>query len=484
MKTQEFRLLLEELHETSSWKTREKLIRETVLSKDQWKPAVIILAGQRLDDSGIAPKSAIKSLAEAFPTFDSEDEINTLYTEFGTVTDMLIEVEERLPKPEKPNSAVSDIYAALQRVSEKSGNAGITTLAQTFRQFDPVVVSYGILDDYSIGVKGKTVKNAAGRPELSKYELEQKRGLVPDAATFVEQFENGTLPDGPTVTNPFDPMAAKRDLPEDEEWVSQYKLDGYRLVIHIKDGNATGFTRNRKDETQSIPELNQIEWPNGEYIFDCEAVAYSGDTPLGFKETSKRIGRKHNILTDETQIHFKLFDVIYANKNLAEKPFTERFNVLKEIAPEHKYISVIPVYTDISRSLKMAEKNGYEGIIAKKPEGSYRFGKRSNDWRKVKLTDETIDLKIVGFEKEQSSNKDPTLGSVELETADGVSVGNLGTGFTDEQKREIWNNQEDYYEAVIEVQFEGYDDKLRFPSFKYFRPDGEADTLEKLQKLA
>lgn len=486
MKTDYFYQTLQDLAEESSWITTEKMLRQDILNRPDWKPAAILLAGQRFDNNGVAPKRACKALHKAFPSrFSSVDEVEKLRDENGTVTDMLINIEDTLPEPEHSDSTVEDVYNSLQRIKESSGNELISKLAQAFRMYRPSVVSYGALDDYSIGVKSKTVKNAIARPTLSKYELERKRGLVYDAVEFVERFKNDTLPPEPNVGFPFEPMAAKsKDVPSEDDWIGQYKIDGYRLLIHISDGSVQGFTRKLKDETGSIPELQEVNWPEGEYIFDCEAVAYTPDgEPLGFKGTSKRIGRKHNILTEERQIKFKVFDVIYANEDMTEKPLIERFEVLNDVCPtESKYVSILPLFEDISEALDKAKEESVEGIIAKDKTSPYEF-KRSGSWRKVKVTDETIDLRIAGFEQEHNSGGETTLGSVQLETQDGVFVGNMGTGFSDEECREIWNNQDKYHGSIIEVQFEGFDEKLRFPSFKAFRPDGQADTLQRIKNI-
>lgn len=486
MQTTHFYETIQRLADESSWITTEKILREEILERRDWKPAAILLAGQRFDDNGVAPKRACKALHKAFPkTFASVDEVESLRDEHGTVTDMLIEIEEELPTPENTDSTVEDVYNSLVRVKEASGNELISKLAQSFRMYHPPVVSYGALDDYSIGVKSKTVKNAIARPDLSKIELERKRGLVYDSVEFVEQYKNGELPSEPVPGVPFEPMAAKsKDVSDEDKWVGQFKIDGYRLLIHIKDGTVTGFTRRLNDETGSIPELQKVDWPDGEYIFDCEAVAYTPDgEPLGFKGTSKRIGRKHNILTEERQIKFKMFDVLYANEDTTEKPLIERFEILNDVCPvESNYVSILPLFDDISEALDKAKEESVEGIIAKDKTSPYEF-KRSGNWRKVKVTDETIDLRIAGFEQEHNSGGETTLGSVQLETQEGVFVGNMGTGFSDKQCREIWDNQDKYHGSIIEVQFEGFDEKLRFPSFKAFRPDGEADTIQRIKNI-
>lgn len=487
MNVKTFRKILLDLNKTNSSKKKEEILRKRVLQTTEWKYSIILLAGQEFDNAGIAPKSVYKSLYKAYPNYKSVSEWEQLHQENGSVTDAILSVEDEFDETEHKEASVKNVYDSLKRVAEDSGNSAINKLAQTFKMYDSFVVSFGILNDYNIGVTEKSIKNSIAKPEFSKQKLQRTRGLVPDAIEYILLFKADSLPSGPEPGSVFKPMAAKsKDVPEnDSDYVSQYKIDGYRLLIHVENNMVKGITRNLNNETNSLPELQEIDWPDGGYIFDCEAIAYNkkGES-LGFKETSERIGRKHGVLTDDKTIHFKVFDLLYnKDTDISNEPFKNRFKQLQNVIPEHEYIEVIPIFENISKSLQLAEENNYEGVIVKNKNAPYMFGKRSKYWRKIKITEETIDLKIRGFEQEFNTNGEKTLGALELETKDGVFVGNVGTGFTDKQKKEIWDNQEKYYDSVVEIQFEGFDDKLRFPSFKSFRPDGEADSLQRIKNI-
>jgi DNA ligase-1 len=281
-------------------------------------------------------------------------------------------------------------------------------------------------------------------------------------------------------------MKAKdKEMPDSTEidnWVAQMKVDGYRLILHISDGTATAFTRNMEDVTHSLPELSEIDWPMGDYIFDCEAIAYEDGEPKGYRATSERIGRKHNINTFTTNVHFEAFDCLYANGDISTEPFETRFSVLESEFPEHNFTSILELLPDISAARMQAAEDNYEGVIVKDLSAPYKFDKRSSFWRKLKLTNETIDLVVVDFEVGKGDDAG-TLGRMRLETSDGENMGWVGNGWTDEEQDDIWNNKSEYRGSIAEISFEGIDKKPRFPVFEHWRPHGEADSLERVKNI-
>jgi bifunctional non-homologous end joining protein LigD len=75
---------------------------------------------------------------------------------------------------------------------------------------------------------------------------------------------------------------------------------------------------------------------------------------------------------------------------------------------------------------------GLEGVVAKRAGSRYQPGKRSPDWRKIKLTD-TQDCVILGWTPGQGGRKG-SFGALLVGAYDGERlawVGQVGTGFTD-----------------------------------------------------
>ena len=80
------------------------------------------------------------------------------------------------------------------------------------------------------------------------------------------------------------------------------------------------------------------------------------------------------------------------------------------------------------------------------------------------------DLNIEGF-VEGTGKHEGKLGSV-LVTYEGVQV-QVGSGFNDALREQIWSDQESFLGRVIEVRYQEVTENgaLRFPTFKCFRND-------------
>jgi len=485
----EFYTIVNDLKQESSRNKKKETIRELVENnpKQTWESAILLLAGQRFENNGVATKTAKKAFLKG--TNCDEETLESYYTETGTVTKAIEKIVNETEKETYDFTVeLSTLVTNLEEVAALSGDAQISRLANVFATSHPMVVCFGVLpNDYSIGVTPKTIASGIAN-DYSRSEIERARGLKPDSIEYINTYidADSSFPPEFTVGTPFLPMKAKdKEMPDSteiENWVAQMKVDGFRLLIHVKDNSAEAYTRKMEDETHSLPELTEISWPDGEYVFDCEAIAYENGEPQGYRATSERIGRKHNIDMFTTKVHFEAFDCLYANGDISTKSFEERFSVLTNVFPDHDYTSILEIKSDIAEAKNEAKEDGFEGVIVKDLSAPYKFDKRSSYWRKLKFTGETIDLKVVDFEVGKGDDAG-TLGRMKLETSDGVDMGWVGNGWTDEEQDKIWENQDEYLGEIAEISFEGIDKKPRFPVFENWRPQGEVDSFERIQNI-
>jgi DNA ligase-1 len=120
--------------------------------------------------------------------------------------------------------------------------------------------------------------------------------------------------------------------------------------------------------------------------------------------------------------------------------------------------------------------NGYEGIMIKDPNAVYET-KRSVAWLKQKPFIE-VSLTVIGLEEGTGKNAG-RLGALIVEGVDdGKTIRtNVGSGLTDEQREEIWDNQTSVIGQIVEVRADAATKNqdsegewsLRFPRFKGFR---------------
>jgi DNA ligase-1 len=125
---------------------------------------------------------------------------------------------------------------------------------------------------------------------------------------------------------------------------------------------------------------------------------------------------------------------------------------------------------------KDAIDNGYEGIMIKDPNAIYEC-KRSVSWLKQKPFIE-VSLSIVAVEEGTGKNQG-RMGAIICEGEDdGKTIAvNVGSGFTDDQRTEYWNDKESLEGQIVEVRADAatrnQDSEdvwsLRFPRFLQFR---------------
>ena len=109
----------------------------------------------------------------------------------------------------------------------------------------------------------------------------------------------------------------------------------------------------------------------------------------------------------------------------------------------------------------------------------YEF-KRTKSLLKVKAMS-TMDLRVVAFEEGNGANEG-TLGAVVVKSKDNEVK--VGSGWTQDMRDEVWNNQDKYLGKILEVQYfevttnEEGKESLRFPVAKGWRFDKDEESYE------
>jgi bifunctional non-homologous end joining protein LigD len=129
-----------------------------------------------------------------------------------------------------------------------------------------------------------------------------------------------------------------------------------------------------------------------------------------------------------------LFDALELDgEPLVDLTLAERRERLhRAIDPSVANVLVSAVFDDGDALLAAAGEQGLEGVVAKREDSRYVSGRRSHDWRKVKVKD-AQEFVIAGYTRGQGRRSDG-FGALVLAVheAGGLRwVGNVGTGFTD-----------------------------------------------------
>ena len=268
------------------------------------------------------------------------------------------------------------------------------------------------------------------------------------------------------------------------------KFDGVRALVIDGVVYSRSLKPIRNNHVQKLfgkPEYNG---------FDGELVVgdiYAKDV---FQKTTSGVMSKDGC----PDVTFYVFDLW----NIPDEDYESRQRVLQELLLQDSTMSSV-VYTmihkchtveDLEFFLKYEEKVGGEGLIGRSPNGVYKYGRSTPKEQfsmKFKFF-EVDEFEVVGFTErmhnsneqkrdelgyaERSSAKEGmipmnTLGSLVLKYGD--TTFNVGAGFSDALRDEIWFNQEKYLGKLASIRYMsvGMDKLPRVPSFIWFRDEDD-----------
>ena len=267
------------------------------------------------------------------------------------------------------------------------------------------------------------------------------------------------------------------------------KLDGVRAltVVDYESRTVTMYTRNGKvlENFTHITEYleKHIDEIGRSYVLDGEVVSKS------FNSLMTQVHRKSDVQASDARLC--LFDIIplvefkqgksTMGQRRRSKFLRENFSNLFgdsgciEIIPQievnlDEFLGEVE-YRDYNK--KMVEE-GFEGILIKDPEAKYEC-KRSTAWLKQKPFIE-VSLPIIEVEEGTGRNVG-RLGAFVCEGMDdskSIRV-NVGSGFSDSNRRDFWESRDSLVGQVVEVRADAVSQNqdgsysLRFPRFIRFR---------------
>lgn len=279
-----------------------------------------------------------------------------------------------------------------------------------------------------------------------------------------------------------------------------YKLDGVRALAVVRkvesstSPDVTIFSRNGKVFDNftlieaALSKLDISDWGSG-VVFDGEI------TSANFQKLMTQVHRKQNI--DTSDAVFNVFDFIPMSDfymGLYMRPQSARRTALEAILEQNKddCVQLLPyTFADLSTAEGLeiledlrtsARLKKLEGIMVKKYDAYYE-AKRNDNWLKIK-PNISVDLAIVGFEEGTGRN----LGRLGAMICEGEDQGrkirvNVGSGYSDDLREEIWKNREKLLGEIVEVRADAVSQNqdgtysLRFPRFLRFRGFGPGEKM-------
>jgi DNA ligase D-like protein (predicted ligase)/DNA ligase D-like protein (predicted polymerase)/DNA ligase D-like protein (predicted 3'-phosphoesterase) len=259
-----------------------------------------------------------------------------------------------------------------------------------------------------------------------------------DWLAFLASHQEAPLIDVPPSVQPM--LAEGGWKPFDHAaWWFEPKFDGIRSVTYLATDGTRLVTRRGRDVTFQYPELKDVHELVDQVnaVIDAEIVAFDESGRNSFEALQQRMNlaneREIKRIAPRIPVAMVAFDLLWLDgRPTVDLPLEERRHLLEGVVETDERLQLVThVEEDGKRFAEVAKGLGLEGVVAKRIGSRYQPGRRSPDWRKIKLTN-TQDCVILGWTPGQGGRAG-TFGALLVgayEDGDLRWVGQVGTGFT------------------------------------------------------
>ena len=430
---------------------------------------------------GVAEKLAIKAISKssAIPIKKIEEEYRKS-GDLGHAASIILEQKAQTTFVVE-DITVERVYETLFKIAKLEGARSqdmkmkyISSLLNDANPLEARFILKILLGTLRLGIAENTVMDALAtaytgtkenRESLEKaYNVSSDLGMV--AKVIAKEGLQGVKAFQITVFKPVRPMLADRVKSEKEsiekmgdKFAAEYKLDGERAQLHMKNGEVKLFSRSLENITSYYPDIVEKipqSLKSTELIVEAEVVAINEESGefLPFQELMHR-RRKYKIekAVSEYPITVNFFDIMYADgKSWLDVEYEKRREILEKIVIENDFVKLVPMTiiqneNEIEEFLENSINAGCEGLMLKMLNAPYKAGSRGSNWLKLKREyrnelGDSLDLVVIGafFGRGRRTGRYGTLllAAYDDGTDTFPSICKVGTGFTDEDLDQLY----------------------------------------------
>jgi bifunctional non-homologous end joining protein LigD len=292
--------------------------------------------------------------------------------------------------------------------------------------------------------EGKVTVRLHGGRHTGEYHLFRPSGNPPDQWLVTRRAPGAAPPPAPPAVEPM--LAVPWDRPFDgDDWLFEVKWDGVRAVATtIRPGfgdepSTRLVSRQGNDVSGGYPELADL-WERVlafNAVLDGELVLLGPDGRPSFQLLQSRMhlrGDQAARAARRSPITYVVFDALAVDgEPLLDRPLSARLEVLRDlVVPGGRLVLSEPVAGAGVRLFDAVTAQGLEGVVAKRASSRYAPGRRSAEWRKIKVR--TRGRAVIGGWLPGDGNRAGTLGALLVgwfEDGRLEYAGRVGTGFDD-----------------------------------------------------
>lgn len=420
-----------------------------------------------------------------------------------------------------------DFLQSLGELDEESKKANLMEAFEQLSERERFVFIKLMTGGFRIGISQQLITRAVAEVcQLDKAEVAHRLtgDWHPQQTTFRQLIFGENITQSASKPYPFclaHPLDEEKigELGVPDEWLAEWKWDGIRGQLIVRQGQIFIWTRGEELVTDKYPELTPLAALPVSCVLDGELMAWQNNAPLPFAELQKRIGRKtvSKKLLSEVPVVFLAYDLLeYEGSDIRNRPLAERRQLLEQLIAQsaHPALRISPTvgfrsWDELATMRRTAREHAAEGLMLKKLSSTYQTGRVRGHWWKWKVQPLSIDGVLIyaqkGHGRRATLYTDYTFGVWDGDKL--VTFAKAYSGLTDQEIAQVdafikKNTLEKFGpvrtvkpELVFEIGFEGIQPSnrhksgvaLRFPRILRWRTDKkpeDANTLADLQALA
>mgnify|MGYP003649429371 FL=1 len=436
------------------------------------------------------------------------------------------------PNPTQDDQSLSTWITALREIytqDEEARKAFVLDAWTTLGGTERFIFNKLITGGFRVGVSQKLMTRALARA-TGKPEPELAHRLMgnwhPDDTTWHTLVEAEDASADASRPYPFylayGLEAEPQELGDPQDWRAEWKWDGIRGQLILRDGEYFVWSRGEELMTDRFPELARaVDFMPDGTVLDGELLVWpiGQPAPSSFNALQARIGRKTvpKKLLAEAPVVLHAYDLLeWQGEDIRERPFADRRALLEQACaalPDDAPIRLSPqlsfaTWDTLADQRGTARDAQAEGVMLKRADSPYLAGRKKGDWWKWKLDPLTIDAVMI-YAQSGSGRRANLFTDFTFAVWNGndlVPFTKAYSGLTDAEFRKItaWvrkNTLERFGPVrkvtphhVFEIAFEGIQRStrhksgvaLRFPRMLRWRQDKplqEANTLADLEAM-
>lgn len=328
--------------------------------------------------------------------------------------------------------------------------------------------------NFILQIASKSVPLRIGIPTMNKFLIKQNKQTIPDFSV--------------QLSNNIDKLKQK-DIDKLNNIYVTEKLDGVRTIAmwSSDDNSFKLFSRSGKEFTGFDDILNDLNNLDKNFVYDGEMLIKEGSEKAedSFRETMKIIGADNS---EKSLVAFNIFDVIDNDGfSIGESKlsYKDRRDIIDSL-PTTDNILTVPVllvandFEEIKDKFNELVSGGAEGVMLNKADSKY-LSKRHNGILKYKQVYDSEGIIQGVFEG--SGEATGKLGGIIVNYKD--TTVRIGTGFTDQQRAEYWNNPDliigklaQYRYTSVSHNQNNDEVSLRFARFISLREDKNEESFD------